>query len=97
MLATGMSDGTVILWDHAAGVALAAFDAGNSDITYLGWMPDGSALVTGTETHTGGLWRLAAYFQRGQSQRSEFERGADLSGANLVGVDLPALFRRMPI
>jgi uncharacterized protein YjbI with pentapeptide repeats len=87
VLATGMSDGTVILWDHAAGAALAAFDAGNSDITYLRWMPDGSALVTGTETYSGGLWQLADIFSAANLSGANLS-GADLSGANLAGVDL---------
>ena len=58
LLAAGMVDGTVIIWDTVSGTVQSTIQAHDDPITDVVWSSDGTRLVTGSQDRTAKLWDL---------------------------------------
>ena len=59
LIATGHSDGTVILWDVATHTLAATLAGHNGEVYSVAFSPDGSTLATGASDETVKLWDTA--------------------------------------
>ena len=57
-LATGLSDGTIVLWDSETGTRLEEVKGHQRQVTSLAFSPDGRTLVSGAFDGTMKLWRI---------------------------------------
>jgi len=55
-LASGATDGTLVLWEAATGRRLRTLDGHNSWVTCVAFAPDGATLAAGTSEHALVLW-----------------------------------------